>query len=82
MSTFKHATGMFHSPQRHYWRNTEDAKGTYARPATMDTPEGMQPAVAVFNDKFIRGVYSLDEALRIATQMADSIAYHKQKEAS
>lgn len=80
MSPFKHLTSLFHSSQQHYWQNTEDAKDTYARPATMDTPEGVEPAVAVFSGKFIRGVYPLDEALRLATQMADSIAYHKQKE--
>lgn len=79
MSTFKHLTSLFHSPQHHYWRNAEDAKDTYARPATMDTPEGTKPAVALFSGKFIRGVYSVDEALRLATQMADSIAYHKKK---
>lgn len=79
MSTFKNLTSLFHSRDHHYWANTEDAKDTYAKPATMDTPQGLEPAVALFSGKFIRGIYPLDEALRIANQMADSIAYHKKR---
>lgn len=69
---------MFSSAAVHYDRNIKDAPTIHAKPATLNPADGMQePAVVIFKTRQIQHVLPLAEALRLANQIADAIAAHK-----
>lgn len=78
--TTKHP--VFHSQPGRYQLNIKHASTITAGPATLTGPNGQEPGVILREKHFIQGVYPLSDAMRIATEIADSIAYHKEQEAN
>ena len=69
---------MFTSKAEHYRKNVRQGGDTNARPATLTTYSGVErPAVVLFCRGTVYGVLPLDDALRLANQIADAIAAHK-----
>ncbi len=69
---------MFSSSGDHYQRNLKDAPTIHAKPATLNPSEGIQePAVVIFKTRQVQSVLPVTEALRLANQIADAIAAHK-----
>lgn len=67
-------------PEERYHKNINDARDVEAGPALFTTKKGYKPGVIVYNGRDIRGVLPLEDAIRLANQIADSISYHKRKE--
>lgn len=69
---------MFSSAAVHYDRNIKDAPTIQAKPATLNPADGDQePAVVIFKSRQVLSVLPAADALRLANQIADSIAAHK-----
>ncbi len=71
---------MFKSRPEHYTRNLLEGQQINAQPATMTGHDGAEPAVGIFQDRQIRYVIPVSEALRIATEIADAISAHRTQE--
>lgn len=70
---------MFTSPARFYLKNIDLAQHTHATPGLQKTPDDREePTVIVFTRDAFRCILPLDDALRVATQIADAIQYHKE----
>lgn len=69
---------MFTSSPGHYERNIKDAASAKAGKARIDAPDGNHlQGVVVWSGKAVRLVMPTAEALRLANEIADSIAAHK-----
>lgn len=76
---FANITNLFTAQERFYAKNNNLAAKTYARPSLQKTPiDTTEPSVTIFAHDEIRCILPLDDALRLATQIADSIQYHKE----
>lgn len=68
---------MFQSRPEHYDKNLMQAPSVHAALATLTSPDGAQiPAVAIFKSKQVACVLPLADGLRLANELADSIAAH------
>jgi hypothetical protein len=68
---------VFTSKPEHYDLNMQQAMNCTAKPALMTTETGVHvPAVVIFKSRQIQSVLPLDEALRLANEMADAIGTH------
>ncbi|MGY4544510.1 hypothetical protein ACVWY0_004455 [Arthrobacter sp. UYNi723] len=61
-----------------YWQNVSSSSLTHAKAAFMDGPNGIEPAVAIFRDKFLCALLTLDDAIRISNFIVDSVEQHSQ----
>lgn len=69
---------MFTSGPEHYEHNVKDAVKMKAGKARMTGPDGThQQGVIIWSGKAIRSVMPVAEALRLAHEIADSVAAHK-----
>ncbi|MDQ0117454.1 hypothetical protein J2T22_000624 [Pseudarthrobacter defluvii] len=69
---------MFTSPSQFHTRNNKDAALFNAYPAKLMQPAGgKEPGVVLMKGKAIRAVMPVSEALRLANEIADSIAAAK-----
>ena len=71
---------MFKSRPEHYTRNATESREVNAQPATMAGHDGAEPAVAIFQARQIRYVLPVNEAMRVATEIADAVAAHRAQE--
>lgn len=71
---------MFTSRPQHYTFNARQATGYTAAPAALGKPDGdHEPAVVLRSLGTIQGVLPVPEALRLATEIADALAAHREK---
>lgn len=70
---------MFTSTAEHYERNLTKSENTKAAPALIDTPTGgIEPGVIVWGGKGIKVVMPAPHALRLAHEIADALAAHRE----
>ena len=70
---------MFTAKAEHYRKNVREAHGINAHQATLTTYSGeKRPAVLISRRGTIYGVLPVDDALRLANEIADAIAAHRQ----
>lgn len=50
---------------------------TYAKSAYIQDGDNLIPAVAIFKEKQLRSVLTAEDALRVASKIADILAEHK-----
>lgn len=70
---------MFISREEQFHRNTVEAMHYSARPAKLTNNGQHEPGVVVRSGNFIKVVLPVTEALRLANEIADAVAAHKQK---
>lgn len=63
-------------PEMHA-KNHRNAHRTYARAALMDGPNGMEPAVGVFQSGQLLSLLPLTQALRLSNEIVDATEDHK-----
>lgn len=79
MKPFPNLYSMFTAQERFYAKNHDNAENTYVRPSLQATPDGStEPTVTIFTHDEFRSILPIPDALRIATQIADAIQYHKE----
>lgn len=72
---------MFTSGSQHYEKNLTQAGTCLARPAVITKPTGEKaPGVVLFTTAQVRAVLPISEALRLANEIADSIAVQRTAE--
>ncbi|ERI35227.1 hypothetical protein M707_22840 [Arthrobacter sp. AK-YN10] len=65
---------MFNSHPDYFNRNIQDGKGLSAIPARLAAPDGQEvPGIAVFNGKHLKFCITEADAIRLATDIADTI---------
>ncbi|MEV4987669.1 hypothetical protein [Pseudarthrobacter sp. LMD1-1-1.1] len=70
---------MFASLPERYETNVRRAASFRAKPAVLLTPDGgKEPAVMIRQASIIQGVLPVPEALRLANQIADALAAHRE----
>lgn len=63
----------FQSKREHYARNLSEGAELVAGPAFLTGPNGREPAVVVRRGANVRFVIPANEALRLATEIADAL---------
>ena len=70
---------MFTSTAEHYARNLTKSVNTKAAPALIDTPAGsVEPGVIMWTGKGVKVVMPAPHALRLAHEIADALAAHRE----
>ena len=62
-----------------YYENIDNSLGTHARPVYMSgAPDGgLVPAVAIFQQRYLRGIVTLKDATRLSNELVDAVEEHE-----
>lgn len=67
---------MFKSRAEMHEVNLRQARNMRTEPATLTGPDGPKPGVVIFEGYRVKAVLPIDQALRLANEIADAVEAH------